>query len=671
MKWKVAAVVLLLAVGLGTAGYVVIAPGGNARSQSQYLTAAVSRGDVTQQVVATGSVRSAATYNLAFGSDPVLSTSTASSSSSSSASSAAASSASANASSSGSWLVTKVEVGVGDSVASGEVLATADTASAKAALEVAKANLAVAKAKLAVDQGGLTGAERAAAYDSIRQAQQQLKVAKVSQSQTSDQNDLKLAQAKAALAKAQQQLVDDQTAGPPSATISADQASITQIQQQIDTLNLQIQGAQAEAGVSNQQNQLKLTQAQSTLSAAQQRLATDQAQLASDTSKLNADTASHAAQSVIDADNAAIAADNAAIKADQSAVDQAQQQLDTLNLQIQAANTQSGTTDQQNQLKLQQLQASLATAQQKLADDQAAGPAESTIKADQSAIDQAQQQLDTLKLTIASSVTSAANQLASAELSLSSSQHNYSMKVAPADAATIANDKASVSTATTAVNDARDTLARYSLKSPVDGVVTAVNVVAGATAPSSADITVASRQMEVSATVTETDYPSLKVGQAVSVKITALDTTATGSVKEIDPVGSSSGTGGVVSYPIVVTIDPVPAGTASGMSADIEVTIAQKTGVLSVPATALNGSSGNYTVMVMGADGVPTAQAVEVGLVTSSLAEITSGLTEGETVVTGINATRTGTATTGGGLGGGGLGFPVGGGGGGVFRPGN
>src|SRR5512140_4028280 len=110
MKWKVAAVVLLLAVGVGNAGYVVLAPGGNARAQSQYLTAAVSRGNVVQQVVATGSVRSAATYNLAFGSDPVLSTG---SSSSSTASSASANASSAS-SSSGGWLVTKVNVAVGD-----------------------------------------------------------------------------------------------------------------------------------------------------------------------------------------------------------------------------------------------------------------------------------------------------------------------------------------------------------------------------------------------------------------------------------------------------------------------------------------------------------------------------------------------------------------------------
>ena len=54
---------------------------------------------------------------------------------------------------------------------------------------------------------------------------------------------------------------DDQAAGPPSATISADQAAITQAQQQIDTLNLQISGAGAEASVTDQQNQLKLNQA--------------------------------------------------------------------------------------------------------------------------------------------------------------------------------------------------------------------------------------------------------------------------------------------------------------------------------------------------------------------------------------------------------------------------
>jgi hypothetical protein len=76
--------------------------------------------------------------------------------------------------------------------------------------------------------------------------------------------------------------------------------------------------------------------------------------------------------------------------------------------------------------------------------------------------------------------------------------------------------------------------------------------------------------------------------------------------------------------------------------------------------------------MVLGTDGQPTSVAVEVGLITSDLAEISSGLTEGDTVVTGIATAQTGTnqPTTGGpgGLGGGGA-FPIGGGGGGGNFP--
>ena len=239
-KGKVAAVVLLLAVGLGTVGYVLFAPGGNAQAQSQFLTAAVSLGNVTQQVVATGSVRSATTYSLAFGSDPVLSTSTASTSSASSASTSNA------GSSSGTWLVKDVAVAVGDRVAKGDVLASADPANAMAALDLAKANLAVAKARLAVDKAGLTEPRHCRLQLKSRQARrrapgggQESGPGAVGQRSF----DLKLSQAKAALAKTRQQLVDDQAAGPASATINADQAAINQAQQQLDTLNLQITGA--------------------------------------------------------------------------------------------------------------------------------------------------------------------------------------------------------------------------------------------------------------------------------------------------------------------------------------------------------------------------------------------------------------------------------------------
>ena len=101
------------------------------------------------------------------------------------------------------------------------------------------------------------------------------------------------------------------------------------------------------------------------------------------------------------------------------------------------------------------------------------------------------------------------------------------------------------------------------------------------------------------------------------------------------------------------------------MTADVTITIASATNVLTVPAAALRGTDGDYRVLTMGADGTPVSTAVQVGLVTNTAAEIKSGLDEGTAVVIGTAAQRTGTTTPTGGFGGA---FPVGGGGGPVFR---
>jgi hypothetical protein len=55
--------------------------------------------------------------------------------------------------------------------------------------------------------------------------------------------------------------------------------------------------------------------------------------------------------------------------------------------------------------------------------------------------------------------------------------------------------------------------------------------------------------------------------------------------------------------------------------------------------------------MTLGPDGTPVPTAVEVGLVTDSLAEISSGLTEGTAVVTGTASDLAGTTNNDGGFG--------------------
>ena len=81
--------------------------------------------------------------------------------------------------------------------------------------------------------------------------------------------------------------------------------------------------------------------------------------------------------------------------------------------------------------------------------------------------------------------------------------------------------------------------------------------------------------------------------------------------------------------------------------------------VLTIPAAALNGTNGAYAVQVLGANGAAEVRQVTVGLVTSTLVEVKSGLSAGEAVITGTAADRAATTPNQGG----GFGGPAGGGG--------
>jgi macrolide-specific efflux system membrane fusion protein len=206
------------------------------------------------------------------------------------------------------------------------------------------------------------------------------------------------------------------------------------------------------------------------------------------------------------------------------------------------------------------------------------------------------------------------------------------------------------------------------LKAPTDGVVTAVAVTPGADAASGAAITIASSTLVVETSVVESDVASIKLNQAATVAITALDATVDGTVTAIAPsADSSSGSGssGVVSFAVTVQLAKAPTGLRSGMSADITIVTATAENVLTIPSRALSGSANSYSVRVVAADGTVATRPVTVGLVTDSLAEIKSGLAAGDAVVTGTSSSQSLGTNSGngrGGFNGGGFGGPPGGG---------
>jgi macrolide-specific efflux system membrane fusion protein len=94
-----------------------------------------------------------------------------------------------------------------------------------------------------------------------------------------------------------------------------------------------------------------------------------------------------------------------------------------------------------------------------------------------------------------------------------------------------------------------------------------------------------------------------------------------------------------VSFAVTIELAEAPDALRPGMSAEVTIVTASAQDVLTVPSRALSGSGDNYTVRVVGADGTIEVRAVTVGLVTDSLAEIQSGLSAGDAVVTGTSST--------------------------------
>ena len=662
---KIAAVIVLLLVGLGAAAYAITGGPSSGGQAPRYLTATASRGNVVRSAVATGTVGAVSTYGLSFGQQAQLVTST----------------TAAGNGGGGTWLVSAVDVKAGDTVHAGDILARADASSLTVQLEVASANLASANAKLETDQGGPSADVVASAQDSVTQAQQSYSAVVTSRKDAQASNNLSVAQAQQALKNAETQLATDK-AGPTSETIASAKDSVTQAE-------LSVKNAQQSLLDLQAQDQLTLQGAQSSLQNAQQSLADLQAQDAltlqaaqnqwNDAySKYYADLKAGDPLAV-QADLVAIANAKANVATVQAKIEaaerQAQTQIDSAQAGLASTQLKIASSERQAQTQVDSAQQALTAAQHNYA--LKVTPSTTVIAADEQAVTNARSNLTAAIIRAQTASHSAENQVTSAQASVAAAEHNYATKVAPASAAQIAQDQAAVASAKAAIATAQQALDLASLTAPVDGTVVSVNLASGSLAPSGYAVVVQTAQLTVTAQFTETDIASLALGQPATVTITAVNQVIDATVSSVaaQPTSSSSGSS-VVTYNVVLALANPPASVRVGMSASVSVTTAQVSDVIAVPSVALRGSAGNYSILVLDASGQAQSVPVEVGLIANGSAEISSGLGGGETVVTGTVSARQGTTTTTGagfgvpGLGGGGFGGGTRGGGTGGTPPG-
>ncbi|GHH33762.1 RND transporter [Lentzea cavernae] len=214
-----------------------------------------------------------------------------------------------------------------------------------------------------------------------------------------------------------------------------------------------------------------------------------------------------------------------------------------------------------------------------------------------------------------------------------------------------------------ALQQAKDTLASTVLTAPGDGTITSVTGAVGqkvgssnnssSTTSTTTTTTTASgfvvvtdlKNLVLHANVSESDVSLLKADQAATVTVNAMQAQPVqAKVTQVDLTPTTANN--VVQYGVTLTLTEPPAGLRPGQSASVEITVAGATGVLAVPAAAVQTVNGASSVAVL-ENGAETRKTVEVGVRGDQYVEIKSGLSAGEEVVlpqvtTSTNQNRTG-----------------------------
>ena len=189
------------------------------------------------------------------------------------------------------------------------------------------------------------------------------------------------------------------------------------------------------------------------------------------------------------------------------------------------------------------------------------------------------------------------------------------------------------------VDKAKANLDGTKIFAPIDGTVMSVGIEAGDSVGTDTVITIADlNKLFLDIYMDESDWDKVAAGYEVEITFDSLpDTIFKGKVESVDSELYNSGNSKAVHG--IVTLNELPANTLNlpiGASASVDVFSARTENALLVPLEALNeNASGEYTVYVSTTNGLEQ-RAVKIGLQNELYAEVTSGLTDGEIVATGM-----------------------------------
>ena len=213
---------------------------------------------------------------------------------------------------------------------------------------------------------------------------------------------------------------------------------------------------------------------------------------------------------------------------------------------------------------------------------------------------------------------------------------------------TIEQRKSSLANARESLAEAQEALGDYIVVAPFDGVLATLPVKrADKVSASTVIATLLTKAKIAEITLNEVDVSKIAVDQKVTLTFDAVpDITIAGTVAYVDMVGTTNQ--GVVSYTVKIAFLTDDDRIKQGMSVSAAITTEAKPDVLLISSGAVKSNEQNSTVQVLEnvdaaaaldsqgvtSDAGPKTIQVQVGSSNDQMIEITSGLKEGDYVVT-------------------------------------
>lgn len=166
-----------------------------------------------------------------------------------------------------------------------------------------------------------------------------------------------------------------------------------------------------------------------------------------------------------------------------------------------------------------------------------------------------------------------------------------------------------------------------------DGVLTSFSLTAGGKVSAGSEMYKIAPEsgFVMTISVDEEDISSISLGQSATITIDALDDQeVNGTVSAISHIGSTSN--GVTTYSVTVKLDDTD-GLMSGMTADCVITIDSAKDAILVPVGAISTVQGKKYVQLSDGSESGKQTEIELGLVTDTYAQVTSGLSAGDVIL--------------------------------------